>query len=40
MCAASGPFKGAISVDISDLVPDCLPHEPTGMTRPASAQGP
>jgi hypothetical protein len=40
MCAASGPFTGAISVDISDLMPDCLPHELTGVTRPASAQGP
>ena len=40
MCAASGPFKGAISADISDLVPDCLPHEPTGVNRPACAQGP
>jgi hypothetical protein len=39
MCAASGPFKGASIVDISDLVPDCLPHEPAGVTWPASAQG-
>jgi hypothetical protein len=30
----------AISVDLRDLVPDCLPREPTGVTRPASAQGP
>jgi len=26
MYAGSGPLKGASSVDISDLVRDCLPH--------------
>jgi hypothetical protein len=40
MYAESGPLKGASTVDISDLVRDCLPHEPTGVIRPASAQGP
>ena len=31
---------GRDRVGISDLVPDCLPCEPTGVTRPASGQSP